>query len=255
MYIIGKQSVSNVSLHEFEADFRLQPLVNKRMNIHMELPNKPIKATAASLIKAISGQDIIAVNKKFLEISQEELRAVCVFGSNYSITLEEYDQAFWNRARLIPMNYSVPEEKKDFKLLQKLIEERDGIVTRAVHAFKTLVKNQYRFPFSQVAEKMKTRWSGLDPYRIQEFLEEKCDLSNPDARTRSEVLYNCYKRFCDENGLSPTSEKQFSMVLKGTHGLKNNRWKEVHNRNSQYGFYGIQLKEDPAIDHDTVIIS
>lgn len=55
--------------------------------------------------------------------------------------------------------------------------------------------------------------SGVDSFTV--FLEEKCDLTNPDATIQASVLYQTYRHFCDEwDFTSPLSNKKFGLAIK-----------------------------------------
>ncbi len=241
--LVGVDMVSNVPLQDLKKEFALEPLVGKLLNISMDLPRDPIDDRAVSATKLATGKDRLNVNKKYCDMFAYQNRAKLIFGCNSRITLQHEDAAFWNRFRLIPFLYSVPEEQKDLQLLDKLLKERDGIVTKAMAAARELIKNNYCFPKCRAAEKLKLQWQNNDEAGILAFVKECCDRSNPQVKTHTDELYKAYQKFCRENKIgNVATQKAFSQTLLRQFSLKPDRWKTKMLANAQRGFWGIQLK-------------
>lgn len=155
--------------------------------------------------------------------------------------MRKSNKAFWERMVIVPFLNSVRKENQDKNLLDKLWSERDGIVSKAMLAGRELILNNYIFPECLESERMKTEWSKNNSHTILTFVEQCCDLVNPQARTFTRQLYSKYLEYCSENYVECETSNAFSRVLTQWLSLKRDRWmgedQKVHR-----GFWGISLK-------------
>ena len=59
--------------------------------------------------------------------------------------MQHYDQQFANRILLLPFMHAVPPTHQDHMLLEKLKNEREGILAKAVRAFNQLESRNFVF--------------------------------------------------------------------------------------------------------------
>lgn len=134
---IFHESVAGVSLHEFKKDFGLQPLLGKRVNILPDLPKELIKDTGA--IKAVTGEDLITVNRKHKEPVNTLLGCKIVGVGNYLPPVTDDSYAFWRRVVHLELINTFTDKKKDAKLKDKLIADTKGmewLIYNAINAYK-----------------------------------------------------------------------------------------------------------------------
>jgi putative DNA primase/helicase len=87
---------------------------------------------AESLVKQLTGDDFISA--RFLRQEFFEFKPECKIwlASNHKPQIRGTDHAIWRRIRLIPFTVTIPEEEKDFNLLDKLRSEKEGILSWAI---------------------------------------------------------------------------------------------------------------------------
>lgn len=182
--MMGKRFISAV---ETEADRRLSEVV----------------------VKQLTGGDTITARFLFSEHFEFQPTFKIWLAANHKPNIKGTDYAIWRRIRLIPFNTTIPEDKRDPKLLEKLKGELPGILAWAVQGCLEWQKNGLQTP-----DEVKTATNG---YReemdvIGAFLAECCILT-PEVKVIASDLYETYKRWCDENGEFALNQRSFGMKL------------------------------------------
>lgn len=206
--LLGRQNVSNVSWQALNERFKTAELFGKLANIFADLPTKNIDDNG--IFKALVGEDYLTVEKKNKDPFSFQSCARLLFSCN-SIPKNYGDRSegFYRRLIIMRFNTSVPVEKRDPDLIDKFRTEADGIFLFALEGLKRLMKQHYRFSETQV------NIDELQQYRedsdsVLSFVKDCCTvkLGSADAVGSSE-LFNAYKKYCEECGLKPYSQKAF----------------------------------------------
>jgi putative DNA primase/helicase len=87
---------------------------------------------AENLVKRLTGNDRIAARFLFAEYFEFVPQFLAFLAVNHKPIVSGDDPAIWRRLLVIPFAYVVPAEKRDPRLAEKLLEERDGILAWAV---------------------------------------------------------------------------------------------------------------------------
>jgi putative DNA primase/helicase len=136
--------------------------------------------------------------------------------------------AFWRRARVLPMDRPIPTTQVDPHLVEKLRVEYPGILAWAVRGCLSWQHN--RLPMPAVVKEATNRWKAFADV-IKRFVDAKCDL-DPQAMSSASKLYQSYKDFCAEQGESPQSMGGFKLKLieldlTQRHARKGNIWQGI----------------------------
>ena len=122
------------------------------------------------------------------------------------------DKGDWvyNRWLIIQCNNVVPPEERDPHLLDKLFEEREGIVYKAILQVKKLLENNYKFVIPDVC------LDALKKYKIENnptiaFIEECMKKRVPKTKTKDTIkrIYDVYKAWCKDNNYRPEGKQHF----------------------------------------------
>ncbi len=240
-----RQYVSNVALHDFNTRFGPVRLVGSAINISLDLPATKLKSQAVSRIKMITGGDYMNVEEKCEPIFNYKNRAKLLFASNSPISLYEEDDAFWKRLVYIPFDVSVPPEKQDRSLLQKFMNEKDSIVSKALIYAKKLIKNDFIFPSTSAIDERIKQWQAKDIPNIDYFLENHCDINVEYKGELVSKLYCAYEQYCNNQDYAPKSRIEFKQYLEKNVGLKHFKMRDG-GANPQSAFKGIKLFETKA---------
>ena len=204
--LLGKQNVSNVSWQALNERFKTAELFGKLANIFADLPTKNIDDNG--IFKALVGEDYLTVEKKNKNPFSFQSSARLLFSCN-SIPKNYGDKSegFYRRLIIIRFNHTVPKDKRDPELLEKFRMEADGIFLFALEGLRRLMNNHYMFSETQVnADELQRYREESDS--VLSFVKDNCEMDAAYSAGSTE-LFNSYKKYCEECGMKPYSQKNF----------------------------------------------
>ena len=190
---------------------------------------------AESLIKQMTGGDIISARFLHQEWFDFEPTYKIFLGTNHKPVIKGTDYAIWRRIKLVPFEVTIPEQERDRDLLNKLQDELPGILAWAVNGCLEWQKNGLGVP-EEVSEATKEYKNEMDI--ISDFINECC-IEGEGYHVLSRDLYNTYKEWCDENGDYPVKKNSFSRRL-GEKGFVSSRMGQGGAR----GWRGVKLQAE-----------
>jgi len=214
--LLRQENVSNLTWQELDEKFATVQLFGKLANIFADLPTSDIRDTGT--FKAITGEDYISAQHKFKEYFSFKPFARLLFScNNIPKNYSDRSDGFYRRLILIRFDHTIPEDKKDGNLKEKLLLEKDGIIAWAMVGLKRLMERKWKF-----TETERTR-AELASYKADNsstlaFVEECCTL-DPGSEVLREELYNAYHEYCSTVGSKPVSQKRFNNELEGVSGV------------------------------------
>jgi len=188
-----------------------------------------------SKVKAITGGDKISarfMRQDFFEYTPQ-FKPVIV--GNHKPAIRNIDEAMKRRMHLIPFTVTIPPERRDGNLTDKLLAERDGILAWAVAGCLAWQQQGLKPPASVV--------SATEEYFESEdalgrWLDERCE-REANAKSLTAELFTDWKQWADSAGEFIGSQRRFSDLLI-TRGVE--KWR---NGAGVRGFRGIGLKHPP----------
>lgn len=204
--LLGRKNVSNIPWQALSERFKTAELFGKLANIFADLPTKNIDDNG--IFKALVGEDYLTAEKKNKDPFSFRSSARLLFSCN-SIPKNYGDKSegFYRRLIIIRFNYTVPQDKCDPELLEKFRMEADGIFMFSLKGLHRLISNNYKFSETQEnADELQQYREESDS--VLSFVKDNCELDAAYSVGSTE-LWNTYKRYCDECGLKPYSQKSF----------------------------------------------
>lgn len=187
---------------------------------------------AESKLKALTGGDKITarfMRQDFFEfMPQFKLLVV----GNHKPSIRNVDEAMRRRLHMIPFTVTIPAHKRDKRLPDRLLAERDGILAWALQGCLEWQRTGLKPPASVLAA-TEEYFEAEDA--LGRWLEERCDQA-PHLQDTSQRLYADWKSWADANGEFPGSNKRFSETLA-------NRGFARANTNKARGFRGLALRQ------------
>ncbi|MBS4038055.1 MAG: hypothetical protein KGZ46_07910 [Hydrogenophaga sp.] len=188
-----------------------------------------------SKVKAITGGDKISarfMRQDFFEYTPQ-FKPVIV--GNHKPAIRNIDEAMKRRMHMIPFTVTIPPERRDGRLTEKLLAERDGILAWAVAGCLAWQREGLKPPASVV--------SATEEYfeaedALGRWLDERC-VREPNAKSLTAELFTDWKQWAETSGEFIGSQRRFSDLLI-TRGLE--KWR---NSVGVRGFQGIGLKHPP----------
>lgn len=237
--LFSPELVSHIPLHQLGDRFFRAELAGRKLNAAGEIAGRALRDI--SIFKSITGNDLIAGEFKGQDPFYFRPHCKLLFSGNTLPMTTETDvtDAFLNRIRVLLFNHSVPPEDQDKCLLDKLWEERDAIVTLALHAAQQLVRRNFEFTLPNDSRQFLESFA-LRGNIISAFINECCVL-DADARVFNVELYATFESFCKRNGLKVLPRTKFYELLSGLPHVTAKRLR-IDSENRQ-GHVGIKLKD------------
>jgi len=179
------------------------------------------------LVKALTGGDRITARRMRQDFYEFDPSHLLVMQTNHKPRVTGSDEGIWRRLRLVPFAVTVPADRRDVRLPEKLEAELPGILTWAVEGWRRYQAEGFRTPAAVVAATSEYR-DASD--QIGAFVAESCEVGTHYTASAGD-LYRAYSIWCDEAGERPRTQREFGMRLsergfeasKGTGGLR--RWR------------------------------
>lgn len=164
---------------------------------------------AEALIKRLSGNDKVTARFMWAEFFDFEPHFKIWMAANYKPVIHGTDYAIWQRLKLIPFSVTIPEEKRDAHLGEKLNGELPGILNWALKGCLAWQKQGLQEP-SEVKAATQAYKQEMDSFG--NWLSECCEVA-PDKKAKASALYSSYKDYATTSGEQPLSQKEFSYTL------------------------------------------
>lgn len=169
---------------------------------------------AESLVKLLTGGDRIRARRMYEDAWSFEPTHKLWLAANHRPAVRGQDYAIWRRIRLVPFTVTIPEDRRDPDLTDKLASELPGILAWAVEGCLAWQREGLRAP---EGVKVATESYRTEQDTVGRFIEEAC-LVAPGIRVRSGDLYRRFKGWCEEAGERPCTQTAFGLRL-GDRGL------------------------------------
>lgn len=237
----NKEAVSSLDLHSFGSTFALADIIGKRLCIDLDLPAGSVNSRAASILKKMTGGDMLSASIKYMPSINFINTAKFFFASNHAVIPHIRDEAFLKRLVVVPFFFSVPEDVQDRRLGEKLAAERDGVIAKALHFYIALRDRNYRFTGHFPANMAVMGYDDSSDCLIR-FLREECE-EMPQGWVSTQELYTRFcRRFGERWAMNVFSGRMNDVLMFAFPGARKMRSRISGSGNPIGGFYGMVLK-------------
>ena len=234
---VAPELVSNISFQQLGDRHYIIQLLGKKLNISYDnsskaMDNEQIFKSVVSCEK-IEGRALRENPVQFIPTAR------LFFASNKPYIFKHPDMALYRRIVIIPFEYSIPPEKQDKQLFNKLLKERDVIFSLAAKSLKEFVQSGYDFKMSSKGKAyLASRIAAL--HSVEEFLSDRTVL-DAKGSVPTAHLYESYKQWCNDNALTSEEKAEFKeSVLSFNPDID---YKKIGPREKRvWGFKGIRFK-------------
>lgn len=241
--LLGPENTSSESLKRI-ADpnnrFATSSLDGSLANISADLEESGIQATGT--FKKLATGEPLRAEEKNKDSFDLHNRAKLFFSANQTPTAPTDDDGFFRRWDIIPFHRTIPEEKKDKKLVSKLSapEELSGILNRALRGLRRLLW-QDGFTDSPDEGEARLRWKRWqsDADSVTAFYCDKVE-HKPGNRVPLDDAHTLYEKYCEENGDAIKKVGQFSKKLQSLAGIETAKVRTASGR--ERVFKGIEIE-------------
>lgn len=209
--LCGPGNVAHLSLDKFQSQFGLQSLIGKKLNVAAELETGNAKLVTSNF-KSIVGGDALQVNIKYQAPLETVLNCKLVFLTNNLPDTLDTSFGYIRRLLIIPFNYTVPEDRKDVYLTDKLKKEIGGILNWSIQGMLRLQKNNFVFTKCEAAQKILNEYKNSINNTCEFF--GTCFIRQPGEKIRKSQVYEHYVQYCALNGESCSNRADFWRAFK-----------------------------------------
>jgi putative DNA primase/helicase len=177
-----------------QASTDLAALAGARMVIASEIPLG--RRLNEGLVKDMTGGDTISARFLYRDsFTFQPCFKLWMYG-NHKPKILGTDDGIWRRMRLVPFTITIPPEKQDLKLRQKLLDELPGILAWAVEGCLAWQREGLGLP---AAVREATASYRAESDVLAAFLEE-CTVTETTASVQVGELKRVYDEWCKTNG-------------------------------------------------------
>lgn len=174
------------------------------------------------LIKQMTGGDVMTARKLYGNEFEFKPEFKFCMATNHKPTIRGTDYGVWRRMRIIPFDFTVPENRKDPALVDKLAQELPEILAWAVEGYKLWRTEGLKSP-ACVEEAGKEYRNEMDV--ISAFLDSEYVQSGGECK--SGVLYALYCKWADDNNEYKMSSTKFGREI-------GKRYNKIQKRDTSY---------------------
>lgn len=167
---------------------------------------------AESVVKQLTGDDAITVRRLYENEFEFRPGAKIFLATNHEPRIRGTDEGIWRRLWLLPFTVTIPEDRRDPGILDKLEAEGSGILNWCIEGLRRYLENGRRLapPDKVVAATARFR-SESDV--IGRFLAQEMKVE-PTGTTARTALYKIYLQWCEDEGERPVSNRAVIKYLR-----------------------------------------
>ena len=211
--ILGKDAVSNVDFKSLGSSrWATGRAFSKRCLLVGDEGGERIESSA--IFKQLTGGDTVSAEFKGLQGFDYTFRGVIVAACN---VLPYFDDDKGNhvvdRLHLLHCRHTVPEADRDPLLVDKLLQERDGIFQWAWTGLRRFLNNGMRFSHCQSSEVLTSEYRARYD-TMYSFIRDELELTGNrlDTMKKTDLEYR-YQTYCIEQDLKPLGKKNIAVRL------------------------------------------
>jgi putative DNA primase/helicase len=208
--LLGANNISNYSLQSLTNDngyFRAK-IGNKLVNYASEINGK----LETDVFKQMASGEPLEARLPYRDPFILKEYAKLIFNCNDLPRNVEHTNAFFRRFLIIGFDVTIPEEKQDKDLANKIIEnELAGVFNWMLKGLDRILK-QRNFSTCKAVSDARSNYE-KESDSVKMFIEEH-EYEKSKVHTRISVMYEAYKNFCYDDGFKPVNKSNFIKRLR-----------------------------------------
>jgi P4 family phage/plasmid primase-like protien len=192
------------------------------------------------VIKMLAGREKIEARYLYSEPFEFWPTFKVFVRANHKPTITDLTDSIWRRVRLVPFENTIPDDLVDQNLEEKLMAERDGILTWLVEGC-LIWQKEGLVQSTKILECTKSY--RLESDKVGTFVDECCEVTEGSKETR-DTIYECWRNWCADAGIHPLSRNKFTRRLKEVYSVDPDGY-----MGKARAYIGIALKPDVRAHH------
>ena len=213
--LVGEQNCHSISMWQLNSRFGPAQIYGKRLVGSGEL--EAVNLNEINIIKELTGGDSLNAEFKGKDGFSFKYGGFLWFNCNQLPSFRgDQGEHVYERFIIVPCQNVIPVEKRDTHLYEKMLAEKEAIVSTAVKYFRKTVKQGYftEGPIISAARrdyKYKTN-------SLFEFIDSQCVMGQ--GSTKRSFIFNTYKSWCRDNHIDNVlGKKEISLILERDFGM------------------------------------
>lgn len=244
--VLGKTMRDNLTLEDFQKEFELYTLENKRLNVIDEIDDNYFKSSVFK--RVVSGSEISA-NRKYKTSRKFTPHVKILFTVNTFPRINDTSLAVYERLEFVGFNEKFIGKDQDPQLVSKLTVELPGILNWCLDGLARLYEAR-EFTWTEERVEMKERFKIINSPTM-EFLMSRTEVATVDLDKKTwsvnlDNLFSAYSDFCYQSKYQVKSRGTFQRELESIHYSK-----LAHIRVEQHGrniiVTGVRLPSLPSM--------
>ena len=199
-YLVGYNNISNIDLKKVNDKHGTASLYQKRLAGCNDMSYQRIEDM--SIFKQLTGGDAIEIDFKFKNSFNFLFKGFLWFNCN-KLPRFGGDTGKWVYERIMPVfcNNVIPKEKQDPMLFDKMLKEKNTILSLAIQELQKVIKNNYHFIEPAKLTEQRLIYE-KENNTLLNFIEECCfvkDDTMPSLRLRRSVFKEAYDKYIKMN--------------------------------------------------------
>ena len=199
-YLVGYNNISNIDLKKVNDKHGTASLYQKRLAGCNDMSYQRIEDM--SIFKQLTGGDAIEIDFKFKNSFNFLFKGFLWFNCN-KLPRFGGDTGKWVYERIMPVfcNNVIPKEKQDPMLFDKMLKEKNTILSLAIQELQKVIKNNYHFIEPAKLAEQRLIYE-KENNTLLNFIEECCfvkDDTMPSLRLRRSVFKEAYDKYIKMN--------------------------------------------------------
>lgn len=170
-------------------------------------------------LKRIASTDPITIEVKYKQPEDIVPTHTLILSTNYLPRVSSRDCGTWRRIKILPFLHTISEARNILNYADTLEQEcGEAIVSWVIEGARQAIAQKFKISDPIRVTKATQKYRQEEDW-LRNFLNECCDLSDPNARVPSPVLYEHYQRWAKSLNEFVRSQTKFSQALE-TEGFK-----------------------------------
>jgi len=205
--LLGSENIANYSLESLSHHYQRAMLANKLLNYSSEISTR----LQADIFKRLTSGEPIEARLPYGQPFIMSRYARLLFNCNELPRDVEHTEAFFRRYLILPFDVTIPEDRQDKRLAEKIIKgELSGVFNWILEGLQRLLRQEHFTPCEAALDALQQYRKESDSVAM--FL---CDegYQPSDKFTEVKTMYQSYKCYCLDNGYKPLGRNNFTKRL------------------------------------------
>lgn len=211
--MITHNTLTDLCTHNSTSTYYKYHLNDKLINYASDITLKGINAASFKSLVSGEPQTVRQIKGKTF-LMKDYAKLIFNINKLEDASVENTD-GFFRRIIVIPFEISIPPERQDKRLHNKLLKNKSGIINWILEGLEEVRKNEAIFESDKCKEVVENFKKTASP--IQSFIEEleiKIATEESNENISFKDMFERYKKYCDSNKEKHTPQRVFNADLK-----------------------------------------